>query len=220
MSQTRLIEAKLKNKTPNWSQTQNSSGRWVGCGPTAWAIVLGYWKQYKGKNKLLTGLNMPHSQSGSSDADLHKHINQLAKDTETSEANYQGVKFGRTLPRNMDKAKKFIQRNNKYTCSIERDLGPEFSKFRKVKTSLLNDRPVIILINDLPQIFSTLHYPVIEKAELKQEKRFRHSKWRDRRVRYYVNMGNGKREWICVREVGVNKSKHTGSFSMFHLKIN
>jgi len=216
MSEYRTISVALKNKTSLWWQTEKSNGYPVGCGPTAWAIVFGYWKQYKGRNRLLDGITMPHSQTGSTDADLSKHMEEIAKDTETTYGSYGGG-YGRTTPSKMLKAKKYIKRRD-YSCSIERILGTEFTKFRKVKAWLLKDRPVIILSNDPAQALTTLHYPVIEKAKLVQRKRL--GRWRDRSVRYYVNLGNSRRKWIWVREVGPNEHSHTGSFSMFLLNIN
>lgn len=216
MSKYRTKDASLKNKTPLWWQTDKSNGYPVGCGSAAWAIVFGYWKQYKGKSKLLDGITMPHSQE-ETDVDLGKNMEEIAKDTECKDVTYKGKKYGRNKPWKMDKAKKYIKRRG-YDSSIGRLRGREFKKFRKVKDWIEKDRPVIILISNPKKPLSSLHYLIIEKAELTQRKKFR--KWRDRVVRYYVNRGSGKREWIWVRERGKNRHKRTGSFSMFFLRID
>ena len=213
MASYRVIKATLKKSTPLWRQTRKSNGYPVGCGNSAWAIVLGYWKQYKGKSELLDDIAMPCGQT----TKLKKHMEELAKDNETTYGSYKGSKYGRTAPWKMDRVKRYIRRCG-YKSSVERDRGAEFSKFNKVKASLDKDRPVIILMNDPKKAFSSLHYAIIEKAELKQKKVLR--KWRNRDVRYLVNKGHGgKPVWIWVREVGKNTHKHTGSFSMFHLNI-
>lgn len=214
MAKYRTIKASLKKSTPLLWQTEKSNGYPVGCGNLAWAIVLGYWKQYNGKSKLLDDINMLHVDRSK----LHKHMEELAKDNETTYGSYKGSKYGRTAPWKMDKVKKYIKRCG-YKSSVERDRGTEFSKFHKVRASLVKDRPVIILMNDPKKAFSSLHYAIIEEAELKQKRVAR--KWRNRDVRYKVNKGHyGKKpEWIWVREVGRNTHKHTGSFSMFHLNI-
>ena len=211
----RTIEAGLKHETPLWWQTKKKSGHPVGCGATAWAIVFGYWKQYKGKENLLEGVSMPHNQTNPDEA-LHKHMLEIAKAMNSTYGEYKGKKWGRSTPKKMSRAKKYATRRG-YKCTVQRIRGTEFEKFRQVKKWLDRDRPVVILINNPKKAFSSLHYPVIEKAELKQKRVA--GKWRDRDVRYYVNMGHGDRKWIWVREVGKNHHKHTGSFSMFFMDI-
>jgi len=211
----RTISASLRHETPLWYQTHKASGHPVGCGPTAWAIVAGYWKEHRGKSNLLGNLALPHAQVNP-DAELGAQIEAIAAAVDTTYGEYRGDKYGRTTPLNMVKAERYVERRG-YRASVEKLNGTEFDKFRRVKAWLEQDRPVIILINDPEHAFTTLHYPVIEKAELKQKHVL--GKWYDRDVRYYVNMGNGRREWIWVREVGGNDHPHTGSFSMFLLNI-
>ena len=211
----RTIEAHLPYKTPLWWQTSKSSGHPCGCGATAWAIVFGYWKQHLGKTNLLEGISMPHSQT-SDDRNLAVHMEEIAKNIGTTYGTYQGKKWGRSTPSKMDKSCKYVTKRG-YRCSIDRVRGKEFTKFSKVKHALDQGKPVILLINNPAKALSSLHYPIIEKAELKQKRVMR--KWRDRDVRYYVNMGNGKREWIWVYEAGRNTHRRTGSFSMFILDI-
>ena len=146
-------------------------------------------------------------------------MTEINKILGSTHGTYKGKKWGRTTPSKMKKVENYIKKRG-YNCSIERVRGSEFNKFRKVKKALDKNKPVIILINDPGKAFTTLHYPVIEKAELKQKKVA--GKWRDRDVRYYVNLGTWKkdyREWITVREKGLNDQKRTGSFSMFILDI-
>lgn len=212
----RTQSASLPHETPLWGQTLKASGHPVGCGNAAWAIVLGYWKQYRGKIKLLEGISMPHSQTRN-DRELAKHMEEIANVLGSTYGTYQGKKWGRTTPGKMEKICKYITKRG-YRCSIKRVRGTEYSKFRKVRDALNQNRPVLLLINDPAKAFSSLHYVVIEKAELKQKRVL--GKWKDRDVRYYANMGNGTRKWLWVREYGRNTHKHTGSFSMFFLDIH
>lgn len=211
----RTISAQLRHQTPLWMQFRKSSGHPIGCGPAAWAIVFGYWKQFKGAGALLPGVNMPHTQV-LNDTALESAMLEIARDAGTTYGQYRGNKFGRSMPRNMCGGQRYAQRRG-YRTRCYRIRGTEFDKFRQVKRWLDQDKPVIILINDPARAFSSLHYPVIEKAELKQKKVL--GRWRDRDVRYYVNFANGERKWIWVREVGVNRHPHTGSFSMFLFDI-
>ncbi|MCD6420524.1 MAG: hypothetical protein J7L41_07440 [Synergistetes bacterium] len=203
----RTIEAHLQHKTQPWSQVLNSRGYPCGCGATAWTIVFGYWKEYHGKSRLLEG----------GESALSKHMNEIAKTMGTTYGTFKGEKWGRTMPRKMLKASKYITKRG-YKCSINRVRGTEFNKFWKVKKALDHNRPVIILINNPQKPLTSLHYPVIEKAELKQKKVL--GKWRNRDVRYFVNMQGSLYKWIWVREVGRNTHKHTGSFSMFFSSIH
>ncbi|MFO7876084.1 MAG: C39 family peptidase [Thermodesulfobacteriota bacterium] len=205
------IDAKLRHETPRWHQLQKDNGDPVGCGPTAWAIVYGYWKQHKGKTRLLEGV------SGANDPDLKAAMEEIARYTKSTYGVYQGTKWGRTMPRNMCRGKKYAEKRG-YRVSCERIRGTEFDKFDRVKEWIRADKPVIILTNDPSHAFSTLHYPVIEQAQKKQKRVLR--KWRDRDVNYFVNMGDGSDDWIWVREVGRNHHPHTGSFSMFLIDIH
>jgi hypothetical protein len=214
----RTISAKLNHTTAKWYQTYRSDGHIVGCGNTAWAIVLGYWKQYKGKGRLLDGINMPYSQNGKNDPLLAPLMEDISRKTKSTYGTYKGKKWGRTLPSNMCGITNYVKAKG-YRAQCHRIRGTEFDKFNHVKRMLDTDRPVIILINNPSKAFTSLHYPVIEKAEKKQKKVA--GKWRDRDVRYFVNMGNGgKGKWIWVREVGKNDHPHTGSFSMLLLTID
>jgi hypothetical protein len=222
MADYRKIEGELDHgssgeRTPRWFQTYNSRGYPVGCGATAWAIVLGYWKQYKGKTNLLPGINMPYTQTSSHDADLGGEMAEIARSISTDYVDWQDEKYGRTWPSNMKDVDSYITAKG-YDCSVDRIVGTEFNKCRQVKESLDQDRPVIILTNEAEHAFTSLHYPVIEKSTLKQKKVW--GNWQDRDVYYSVNMGDGgPNKEIWVREYGVNDHPHTGSFSMFLLNI-
>jgi len=200
----RTIEAHLKHQTADLSQVKNDKGILCGCAATAWVIVFDYWKQYKGKERLLT--------DGSKD----EIMNNLAEILGRTYGTFRGKQWGRTLPKKMKRACKYVKKFH-YKCSIKRVKGSEFKKFWEVKKALERDEPVIILLNNPKKTFTSLHYAIIEKAELKQKKVL--GKWRNRDVRYWVNMHDGVHKWIWVREVGRNTHPHTGSFSMFFLKI-
>ena len=211
----RTIEAKLNHTTPRWHQTIKSSGHPVGCGNAAWAMVYGYWKQHRGKSRLLEGVSMPHSQSDN-DTALAAAMQEIAGYTQTTYGSYQGNKYGRTTPSNMCRGKRYGERRG-YNVTCERIRGTEFNKFDRVRSWINAGKPVIILTNDPSHAFSSLHYPVIEQARKKQKRVA--GKWRDRDVSYFINKGNGGDEWIWVREVGRNDHPHTGSFSMFLIDI-
>jgi hypothetical protein len=215
--QYRELKGDLLHSTPRWWQTLTSSGYPVGCGATAYAIVFGYWKEHKGKIKLLPGVTMPHDQSGQNDPDLAPAISRIAQVMDTTYGEWMGKKYGRTTGNKMEKADNYVKTLG-YNCTIERIRGTEYDKFRKVKAWLDLDRPVIILTNESDAAFTSLHYPVIEKARLRQKKVL--GKWHDRDVYYSVNMGDGgENKEIWVREYGGNDHHHTGSFSMYLVNI-
>lgn len=214
----RELKGDLLHATPRWYQTLTSSGHPVGCGATAYAIVFGYWKEHKGKTNLLPGVTMPHTQSGRDDPALAPAISWIAQLMDTTYGTWQGKKYGRTTGNKMEKAVNYVKTMG-YNCTIERIRGTEYDKFRKVKAWLDLDRPVIILTNESDAAFTSLHYPVIEKARLRQKKVS--GKWQDRDVYYFVNMGDGgPNKEIWVREYGINDHHHTGSFSMYLVNIN
>jgi hypothetical protein len=219
MGEYREFKGQLNHSTPRWYQTETSSGYPVGCGATAWAIVFGYWKEHKGKTKLLPSLTrMPHPQTSEHDPELAPEMQEIGKTMDTTYGEWMNKKYGRTIGGKMMDAEKYVKNKGYTNVSIERVRGDEFDKFRRVKEWLDLDRPVIILTNESDHAFTSLHYPVIEKATLRQKKVL--SKWHDRDVYYSVNMGNGgPNEEIWVREKGGNDHPHTGSFSMFLLNI-
>jgi len=213
----REIKAELRQTTPRWYQTITSSGYPVGCGATAWAIVFGYWKEHRGKANLLTGVTMPHRQSGTDDPALGSEMSRIAQVMDTTYGEWMGKKYGRTTGNKMERADNYVKGLG-YRCSLERIRGTEYDKFRKVKAWLDADRPVIVLTNESDAAFTSLHYPVIEKATLRQKKVL--GKWHDRDVYYSVNMGNGgANQEIWVREYGGNDHPHTGSFSIYLIDI-
>ncbi len=213
----REIKAELRASTPRWFQTFTSSGHPVGCGATAWAIVFGYWKEHRGKSKLLSAITMPHDQTGRDDPDLAREMSRIAQIMDTTYGEWQGKKYGRTTGNKMERVDNYVKTVG-YSCTLERIRGTEYDKFRQVKESLDQDRPVIVLTNESDAAFTSLHYPVIEKATLRQKKVL--GKWRDRDVYYSVNMGNGgPNQEIWVREAGGNDHPHTGSFSMYLIDI-
>jgi len=217
-SDYREIKAELDHSTPRWYQTITSTGHPVGCGATAWAIVFGYWKQHKGKTRLLPRVTMPHDQDGRDDADLVREMGDIARIMDTTYGEWQGQKYGRTTGGKMVDADIYVKAKGYTNVTIERLRGTEYDKFRRVKEWLDLDRPVIVLTNESDAAFTSLHYPVIEKATLKQKKVL--GRWQDRDVYYSVNMGNGGANTeIWVREYGGNDHPHTGSFSMFLLNI-
>jgi len=217
-SDYREIRAELRHGTPRWYQTITSSGHPVGCGATAWSIVFGYWKEHKGKTKLLPRVTVPHDQDGRDDEDLGWEMSDIARTMDTTYGEWQGQKYGRTTGGKMMDAERYVKAKGYTNVSIERIRGTEYDKFRRVKEWLDLGRPVIILTNESDAAFTSLHYPVIEKATLRQKKVL--GRWYDRDVYYSVNMGDGgPSKEIWVREYGGNDHHHTGSFSMFLMNI-
>lgn len=231
MAKYRTITAELKHTFPNgwhtpaWRQIKLLSGHPVGCGPTAWGIVYGYWSAFKGKKNLFDGYNVaakydttPRKSSAVAEA-----IGEISKDTKT---NYGGevmnARFGLTWPKNMCKGLLYAKRKGYGGAKCSRIKGiTEFNKFRKIHAYIKADKPVILTIK-ADGIGIPNHYVVIEKAILKQKKVL--GKWRDRDVSYVVNyghgpLGSGKRKEIWVREKGRNRHKIHTATSAFLISL-
>jgi hypothetical protein len=231
MNGYREIRAELKHTfpngwhTPSWSQAEMLSGHPIGCGPTAWGIVYGYWRAFKGGGNLFDGYDVLHNftREHSSDQQIARVSGQISEDTET---NYGGEaredRFGLTWPMHMCKGIEYAKRKGYRSAGCTRIRGVEFNKFNRIKGHLDADNPVILLIRESDRRGIPNHYVVIEAAVKKQKKVW--GRWRDRDVKYLVNFGHGpygtnKRDWIYVREKGRNIHKIWTSGSAFLIDL-
>ena len=231
MSKYREIRAELKHTfpngwhTPNWTQAEMLSGHPIGCAPTAWGIVYGYWRAFKGKNNLFGGYDVLHNYTPqhSSVQQIATVVGQISNDTETNYGGEaRGDRFGLTWPKHMWKGKEYAKREGYSSARCTRIRDDEFDKFDLIKHHLDADNPVILLIKESDHRGIPNHYVVIEAAVKKQKKVW--GKWRDRDVKYLVNFGHGpyatnKRDWIYVREKGKNTHKIWTSASAFLIDI-
>lgn len=227
----REIRAELKHTfpkgwhTPSWSQIHMLSDHPIGCGPTAWGIVYGYWSAFKGKNNLFDGYDVHtnYSRTPSRNSTVAAALGEISNDTET---NYGGEamakRFGLTWPKHMCKGIEYAKRKGYSSARCTRIRDDEFDKFDQIKRYIDADKPVILLIKESDRRGIPNHYVVIEAAVKKQKKVM--GKWRDRDVKYLVNFGHGpygtnKRDWIYVREKGRNIHKIWTAASAFLIDI-
>ncbi len=205
-------------QTPAWAQHHLYSNHPIGCGPTAWTIVYGYWKAFKGKNGLFDGYNVAQHADAADheDGPIVAVTDRVAYHTETSMGQTSSKenkgRYGFTRPSRMCRGIRYALEKGYRHSRCWRVTGTEFDKFDHIKRYLDADRPVILTIkakgkDGEPQRGARgicNHYVVIEKARKKQEKVG--GKWKDRDVEYFVNYGWGNREpeWISVRQAGRN----------------
>ena len=218
-AETRTLEALLKHSSPRWYQTRKASGHPVGCGPAAWAIVYGYYAQYKNMPGLFEGNIGGHlTQTGREDPFVKPVMEEIARYTESTYGTYQGQGWGRTLGGNMCKGLKYARKRGFYTRCF-RIRGSEFNKAHHAMEWIKEGKPGILITNDPRKAFSTLHYPVVEGVRIKQKRV--NGKWKDRDVDYWVNRGGGgANEWINVRQFGRDTRHRSGSFSLFLFDIS
>ncbi len=212
-ARTRTIQASLSNTfsssgwhTPAWYQFDKPNGYAIGCGNTAWAIAMAYFKQFHNKSQLFGGTNVDTRHMSTEIKDC---MTRCAVLCETRDVDNQGL----TWPWKMCRGIGYAKEKGYGGSSCNRDRGTEYSKFSKVYNHLRGNKPVILLMHH-DGIGVADHYVVIEGA-LKTQKR-RRRKWRNRNVKYLCNFGNSRtRKWICVRDWGANQNKVYSSFSVF-----
>lgn len=231
MSKYRWIRAELKGTllngwhTPRWSQPAMLSGHPIGCGPTAWGIVYGYWRAFNGKSKLFDGYDV-YRNSRKDCSKVQKVASVLGKISHYTKTTYGGKvinkKYGLTWPINMCKGIQYAKQQGYRRARCERIRGSEFNKFDKIKRYIAANKPVILLIKESTRRGIPNHYVVIEAAAKRQKRVLR--KWRNRDVKYLVNFGHGphgknKRRWIYVREFGRNTHKIWTAASAFLISL-
>jgi hypothetical protein len=196
------------NHTPRWTQWGPGGAGPIGCGPTAWAILYGYWAQFKGKNALFEYPLSGRTASGyTRDADIWNCMTYTADKMGT----IQTDDWGLTWTWDMPKGNQYAEHRG-YRCSVTRDRGTEYSKFDKINGYISNDKPCILTIGSNSAIAN--HYVVVEKCRKSQYKYA--FIWHDRNVHYFVNYGWGEpSKWICVRDWGLNQNPVTSAFSAY-----
>lgn len=214
--------------TPAWRQVRMLSDHPIGCGPTAWGIVYGYWSAFNGKGNLFDGYDVAsiYDSTPPRSSSVAEAMGKISNDTDT---NYGGEvmnqRFGLTWPRNMCKGIKYAKSKGYSNAKCTRYRGTEISKCKAIQKYINADKPVILLIKSDGRGIPN-HYVVIEKAVLRQRRRKTrrgNRKWRDRDVYYVANFGHGpsgsgKKE-IWVREKGVNRHKIWTAGSAFLISM-
>lgn len=203
--------------TPGWNQPERYMSALdancpVGCGNTAWAIVYGYWKQFKGKARLFRTDLSPFTQSGEPEAVMWR-ISEMTETmfgkfgwTGSNEYEY----FGATLPSKMINGINYARERGYSEATVEKFNSGERTKFWEINEEIAADRPVILCIHVAPDIILPNHYIVVEKAEYIKQPGID-------TYRYYVNMGWGSNpvdpvtnaplpphKWINTVRQGIN----------------
>jgi hypothetical protein len=192
--------------TPAWQQFDKPNGHAIGCGNTAWAIALAYFKQFHGKTDLFNGINVNTRIMSEEIKDCMRRCAVLCDTWDVAD---QGL----TWPWKMTRGIGYAVEKGYATSSCSRERGSEYSKFDRVYNHLLANKPGILLIHH-DGIGGADHYIVIEAGKKTQKKKYR--RWRNRDVKYFCNFGwGGTRKWICVRDWGRNQNRVYSSFSVF-----
>lgn len=188
-AETRVISAEIKGETKKYTQHNlKPDGYPVGCGPTAWAIVYAYWKDYKGFNKLFNGKDP--------DALSRTAMEQIATYCKTT----HWKKYGVTLPSRMDAGIEYAFKYGYKKSKVINENGTYYPKFADIEGSLRGDRPVIMGVNG-DGIGAIDHYVVVVGARKQQEKVL--GKWKDRGwITYRCNWGWGRKmdQWIYAKD--------------------
>lgn len=162
-----------KYYTPTWYQIKIGDGYAIGCANTAWAIVYGYWRQFKGKDQLFDGYALSSQYVwlwGSKD----QAVAQCMKDcfcyckTTGICLNHNALTLPFDLPKGIQYAESKGYVNGSYCHRHEhRDV---LKNFDCVFNEISNDRPVILLIAEGSFGPVPDHYVVIEGAQTKSDK--------------------------------------------------
>jgi hypothetical protein len=197
-----------KFHTPRWNQFKKPNGHVIGCGPTAWAIVYGYWDKSKGKSRLFKD----------DWSDIQDCMSECARLTDTRDVYERTKKWAYTPPRNMADAIKYAKNKGYGSSSCKRvQKLNEFNKFDVIYSELNADKPCILMLNQSGFGFPN-HYVVVEKATKRQKKKLRG--WDDRDVFFTVNYGWGlDSKEIWTREYGVNRHKHVSTFDVYLVDV-
>jgi hypothetical protein len=164
----------------------------VGCGATAWAIVYGYWKNFKGKDGLFGGASIPWNRVPTALEDAQWRIAELVNMDHQPD-------YGRSWSWDMPGGINYAIESGYPEASVwtGNDWNDIFEEIR-------NDRPVILLIiNGLehaPGFVIGDHYVVVERA-------YKNTRGE---ISFWVNKGWGQSNghmWISVGApipVGIN----------------
>ncbi|HUI92210.1 MAG TPA: PKD domain-containing protein [Chitinivibrionales bacterium] len=142
-------------QTPPWNQYNKSDGAFNGCGPVAWAIVYGYWKQFKGKDKLFPGLanlngdycmeNNTCSGSPTTIPALDQPVYNCMDICSGNMGTFEIGNSSATLPFNMGEGVWYAQ-NLGYEVTCTNNTAP--TNLDEIKSNISNDQPVIIGTDD------------------------------------------------------------------------
>jgi hypothetical protein len=204
------------NHTPRWYQKPyNSNLAPVGCGPTAWAILYGYWAEFKGKGALFDyPITNRTDWIHTGDPDIWYCMTRTS--LKMGNLNDMNEEWSITFPWNMPDGIKYAEERG-FSGSVTRDRGTEYSKFDKINGYISNDKPCMLAIGDNSAVAN--HYVVVEKCKKSQYKYA--FIWHDRNVYYFSNYGGGvNSKWICVRDWGKNQNPVTSAFSAYMVNLN
>jgi hypothetical protein len=231
----RYISASLPEKNkfsyvnwyfPSWFQihrTDDKNSDFVGCGAVAVAKVYAYWSVFMGKMSLYREIRLhdfgnviPFSDALSGDFKNPMVVDRLwriASELETYWTHSgQGLVTVSKMERNVDEYGDKFGYPDTYAKRVN---GNEFRKAEKIMAELRLGKPVIMLIQSNGK-GARDHWVVVAKTVIKERKRGRRGKWRQREVWHLVDMGaighgfkpfslvKPMTKFICVRNKGLN----------------
>ena len=195
-------DSELKNKfacgwhLPQWTQPtcSHGGGRKVGCGPTAWAMVYAYWRQFKGKSSLFPGGDLNYGNNSRYQGSFESFIKQVMEAIhiycETEHGAFSET-WGLTWPDKMNRAA-YYAHSRGYSATVRRQTiaGDWTGGTNFIFSEINNDRPCVLY-------FSTesggLHYGAIEEVE----KRYWSNTGYVTELGMHVNYGqSNKRRWV------------------------
>jgi hypothetical protein len=177
---------------------------YVGCGPTAWAVVYEYWQQHRGKSNLFHGddvslLTYPVQEQSDFDP-VKACMIEIAQLTGTEYSHIESSLWGRTWPWDMDMGIFHAFFCGYPASTVVKENGSENSKFLEIVDDIRDDKPVILQI-DSSGVGLPTHYVVIEEAYKQYQSG--HIEW----IWYYVNYcwGGDGNKYIVTYDYGTNQ---------------
>jgi hypothetical protein len=206
--------------TPSWRQIYlNDADRFVGCGPTAWATLYAYWRQFHSAIELFEGIDVSRfwTRSPGTDPEIEEVLRELSADTNTYRKTVDGTNEGWTDIDDMCGASAYGTRRG-YASTCRKDMGTEWDKFWLAHAQLGANHPVILHMGATDDDLIPNHFAVIEAAQKGQIKYL--WTWHNRYVRYLINFGGGdSSRWVYVRDWGQNDQAVYASHSMYRLDM-
>lgn len=144
-------------RTPQWGQHKLSNGAYVGCGPTAWAMVYAYWKEAKGKSLLFEGKSMLHDTSISIQPIIRNVMYNLRVYMGTIDTiDLQGL----TWPDDMPKGREYGRKHGygSTTTSYHTIAGDWTGGMNFAYNTIKSDKPLVLYFGPS----EGLHYGVVE----------------------------------------------------------
>jgi hypothetical protein len=175
---------------PAWYQPENAAGEPVGCGSTAWAMVYGFWHEFKGKSALFDELDLRselYQPDGSENPVVYDGMFEIADLTDTD----FDVSGSSVSTSDMVDATEFAHRRGYTEATALEWTGGEYSKHEAVRGEIDADRPVILTIN-ADGIGAINHYVGVEAVRRREVVGLDD-------IRYLLNYGWGDtRVWISA----------------------